>query len=255
MIVSKNALLSFAEKNWRTIAIVILVLIAFFSIKSCSNSLHRIKQLEKVSEWRDGLHSSEIKKWKDENKELHEQVENLFTDALDLNFEVDSISDILSIKPKQIISFSKTGTTFSVNEKPVVDSVVKKVPIPQGDSDSMDIVTQYDFHWVAKDSSMKVWGTVGNGQDSVHVAGTDIISRTDYWKRKWFLGAKHYYSDFHHSNKYIETVWYQGAQISRKDKKWSLGVSVLYGYPVNYIQLKKPVTAVGVSLQYSFLRF
>jgi hypothetical protein len=253
MIVSKALL--FVRKNWKNIAIVLAALIVFFSIKGCLTNASKVKELSKAMEWKQKFHESELKEWKDKNKEAHIEVDNLFVEHFALLDELDSIGGLLKIKPKQIISFSQSTTTIGVHEKPHVDSVIIKVPISQEHADSFSVVSQYDFHWIGKDSSLVVWGTVGSGKEIVNVYGIDTLSRTDYWKRKWFLGAKHYYSDFHHTNDYIRFVGYKGAQLKEKEKRWSVSVGGGFGYPIQSFQFNKPVPFIGVYAGYSLFRF
>lgn len=252
-------ILSLLQKYWKQIAIIVLLAVVFFSIKGCNEKNQRIKDLEAAAKFSDSLYSSKIKNWKDKNGELHQQVTNLLTDRVALLNELDSVGKLLKVKPKQVSSLSKTSLQVQVDAKPTVDSTMKKVAIEEG-TDSLEIVEKLDFNWYSKDSATHIWGTVGDGPDSVHLKAYDTLSRTDYWKRKWLLGAKTYYSDFHNTNDNITVIGYKGVQFRQREKKWSIGLSILYGYPINVkdleqIQLKKPAIAAGVSLQYSLFKF
>jgi hypothetical protein len=252
MLVIKKVL-SYAGKNWKNIALILSVVIAFFSVRGCNDRGQRIKDLKAAQSYNKAAYNSELKKWKDQNNELHVEADNLLVEHFAVLADLDSISHLLSIKPKQVVSYSKTAVEIVANGKPIVDSTVKKVSV-EG-SDSIDIVTQYDFSWFNRDSTLHAWGTVGNGNDSVHVWGIDSLSRTDFWKRKWFLGAKQYYSDFHHSNNDIKTVGYTGTQIREKEKRWIVAIGGGFGYPFGNIQFKRPVSFFGVFTGYTLFHY
>lgn len=242
---------SFVKKYWREILIVIAVLVAIFSIKANNRHKEEIKQLKIAAQFKDSGYSSALKEWQDENKKAHTEVDNLYIDRFAILDQYDSISHLLSIKPKQILTASQTAVKLVVNEKLKVDTFYTKVPC--NGQDSVYVASAYDLSW--RDNYIHVWGELGTDNDSIHVTGTDTLNRVDYWKRKWFLASKHYYSDFNNSNPHIKVVGYKGIESKYRDKKWSLGLSVQYGYPVNYIQLKQPIVSFGVSLQYSLIRF
>lgn len=249
-----KSILFLASRYWKQIAIIVLLLVVFFSIKGCNESNQKVKELEAASKYNDSLYSSSINDWKDKNGALHQTVDNLYVGYFSLVDELDSVNKLLNIKTKQVVSFSKTSTELQVDLKPKVDTFIKKIPCGES-GDSISIVEKWDFDWLSKNKATHVWGTIGNNEDSVHVFAIDTLSRSDYWKRKWFLGAKTYYTDFHNSNENIKVVGYKGVLFRQKEKKFSVGLAILYGYPINNIQLNRPAIAAGVSLQYSLFKF
>jgi hypothetical protein len=250
-----NSLFCWAEytlqKHWKWILIIVLLLIVIFSIKSCNENKQRVKELEIASHFNDSLSNSQIKQWKDENDQLHYQVDNLFVDQFALQDQLDSVSKLLNIKSKQIQSISYTGTELSLDAKPKVDTSFKKIPCDG--QDSLYVASAFDLSY--RDPWIKVWGTLNGTNDSIHVEGTDTLKRVDYWKRSWFLGAKHYYSDITNTNTHIKLIGYKGAEIRPKERKWVVAVGGGVGYPSNSIQFKQPVTFFGVFVGYSIFNF
>jgi hypothetical protein len=249
---TSKLILSFLGKYWKQITIIVLLLVAIFAIKGCSEKSQRIKDLQAASKYNDSLYSSKIKDFTDNKGELEQQVDNLFVDHFALLDDLDSINNLLGVKPKQVLSFSKTATQLKVDVKPRVDTVYGNAP---KDSNALAVIEKLGFEWFSKDSTTHVWGVIGNNEDSIHVNAIDTLSRVDYWKRKWFLGAKTYYTDFHNSNENIRIVGYKGVQFRQKEKRWNISFGGGFGYPFYNIQFNKPVPFIGVFAGYSLFRF
>lgn len=241
-----TSLLNFLKKYWLQVLLLIVIAIMVGSIKSCNDKVQEIKELK--AHPGDSLANSKIKEWQDKYNLLHIQTENIQSQYAFGKYK-DSIGGLLNIKPRQIQAASKTGSILAVNEKLRVDTAVVTNLLANGGSDT---IKNYNFSW--RDAWMQVAGQIGD-KDSIHITGTDTLSRVDYWKRKWFLGAKHYYTDLNNSNPHIKAVGYKGIEFRQKEKKWSVGLSLQYGYPLNNIQFTKPVTSIGISLQYSIFKF
>lgn len=246
--------IAFLKKNWKWLVIIGLTIALLLSIKSCNEKNSKLADAQKAVHFNDSLSNSKIKYWIDKDKETHALVDNLFTDKFLTEAVLDSVTSLLNIKTKQVEQISKTTTKIQVDEETEVDSVISIMACPEGDS--IKVVSRYDFRWTSKDSSTYVFGNVGAGADSIHVRATDTLSRVDYWKRRWFLGAKHYHSDFSNTNPYVKIVGYKGVKFDEKEKKWSVGPSVQIGYPLNQpIIFNKPAVSVGITLQYTIIRF
>jgi hypothetical protein len=243
-------IVQFFQKYWKWIAIIALVIIALLSIKSCNEFKSKAINAEKAKHFTDSLSDSKVKYWQDENKQLHATVDNLFVDHFALQFEMDSVAELLKIKPKQIIAYSKTGSVIKLDVKTIVDTVEKYIILGK---DTIETKQEYFLNW--KDQWMQVNGVLDGINDSLHIRGTDTLTRVDYWKRKWFLGAKTYYTDITNSNPYIEVKSYKGVQFKNAVKRFNLSLSAMYGYPVQGIDLKHPSLYLGLSVGYSILKF
>lgn len=250
-----NLIASFLQKNWKWIALFALILIALFSVKSCNEYRQEVKNLKAAAHFNDSTANSKIKYWKDQAGTEHAKVENAMVDRGEALKAFDSIVELLHIDANQIQTVSKTTVQVEIHEKLKVDTVFKKIPC-NGD-DSVYVASEYSLSW--RDKWMQVWGNLNGVNDSIHVSGTDTLSRVDYWKRAWFLGAKHYYTDISNSNPHVKVVGYKGIETAAKPKRFSLGASVQAGYPLNLplknIDPKRPVITGGLSLQYSLIKF
>jgi hypothetical protein len=188
------------------------------------------------------LPDSKVNQWKDENKNLHSKVEILMQDNISKIKEIDSLRQIIKIKPKQVQSYSSTGMDFTVDAKPEVTRI--------------DTLPQYHFNWHNADTSTHIWGTIGTKDDSIHAVITDTLKQLTYWKRTWFLGSKNYYQDITNTNKNIQVYGYKGTQLIKKEKQWSIGIDLQIGYPFNQpINFRKPVISAGISIQKPIIRF
>lgn len=247
-----NSIGWFFHKNWKWIAIIALIVIALLSVKSCNEYKAAANDAAKAAHFNDSLANSKITYYKDENGQLHETVDNLYVTYFQLRDQVDSVSNLLHIKSKQITAISYTGTKIQLDINPKVDTVFKKIPC--GDSgDSIYVAAAFDLSW--RDKWMKVSGALNGVNDSLHVEGTDTLQRVDYSKRKWFLGAKHYYTDISNSNPHIKVVGYKGAEFKGADKRFNLSLSVMYGYPFQGMDIKKPSFFFGLTTGFSLAKF
>jgi predicted RND superfamily exporter protein len=247
-----NNFLCWLEHRWREVLIIVLAVILFFSIKSCNNNKQLVRDTQAVYAYDDSIANSKIRTWIDKYSKEHKTVENLVVQREALAKQVDSISSVLKIKEKQIQRLSVSVNKIEIHEKLKVDTFYKKVPCD--DADSLIIANNYQFKW--KDSWMEASGSIGGDKDSIHISGVDTLNRVDYWKRKWFLGAKHYYSDFSNSNKHIKLANNKSVQFRDKEKKWSIGAGGGISYPINApVNFKKPIVSVGLFFQRDIVRF
>lgn len=241
-------MVQFIKSYWIFILVLILGIFLFFNVKKTSEN----KPVNVHQEYSDTLEASVLKYWIDQYNREHTSAEYAVLENGRLKKSVDSISSLLSIKAKQVKAFSQIVSAISLDGKLDVDSTTQIILCPE--DDSITTVKELAFSW--KDHWMNVAGTIGNGADSIHVSGTDTLSRVDYWKRKWFLGAKHYYTDISNSNPHIHTTGYRGMEFKPAKYNWSIGLGAQVGYPVNQpIILNKPVISLGISVQRTIIRF
>jgi uncharacterized protein DUF6549 len=256
--VTGTKILSFIEHYAKQIISLILIIVVVFSIKGCAEKARENEALRELSVINDSSLNRTIINWKDKYGNEHARVEQLFVEKKLLNNKVDSIAGVLKIKPKQVTAFSKTGETIDIKGKLHVEPVYRDTSKAHNLSDvyaTNNIDTNkigYNFSWA--DAWVNVKGNIGI-TDSINITGTDTLKRTDYWKRKWFLGSKHYYTDFSNSNPHIKVTGFNGVELYKKNKNWSVGIDASIGYPLNSFNLNKPTLFIGIGVQKTIFRF
>lgn len=247
-----NKSLLFIEHYWRQILVIIILIVLVFSIKKCYKEKSLDNDLKKVQLFNDSTYTSQLKIWKDKYNEEHTRAENLVVSNTAMKVATDSIVKLLKIKSKQIISVSKTGTSLAVEIPIIIDTVRDTIPCPA----SGFAVVKKDTAFHYSDKWISIQGILKGKSSTATITGIDTLTRVDYSKRKWFLGKKHYYSDFSNKNPYITVTGYKGLETKATKKKFSLGIGLQIGYPIDDIKnLNKPVVQVGIGLQYSLFGF
>jgi hypothetical protein len=150
--------------------------------------------------------------------------------------EIDSIKAALSIKEKQLQSFTFAAT---VNQGYVLLRV---------DTVFVDSATAYRFAY--NDRWLDISGTVGKNS-YLNYKMTDSLVFTTYWKRKWLLGRKTNYIDAYSYNPNVRITGLDGARISIKEPgRIGIGPYLGLGWTGS-----SWAPSVGLSLHYSIIRF
>lgn len=221
-------------------AIVITLIFIFFyrcNQETISNLTTEVKELRKRPLDQD------VKFWKDKFDNEHATVEQVHLTDSQMNEYVDSISKVLKIKEKQISNLTLIKTGLKINV-PLIVEKRDTVYLPSENS-----VVYYEFKY--KDKWIDVVGTTGTKNDSVHIAGNDTITNTDYWTRKWFLGSKTWHSDFTNSSPYVKIEGVRKVNRQIKDPTWIIAPSLQGGYQFNTrVDFTKPQFRFGVSIIY-----
>ena len=246
---------SFVTTNWKFLGMIVIALVLIFSIKGCTYALRELKDTKAVANFNDSLSNSKISYYKDLAGKEHATAENVaITSQAALRQLADSISHLTKgkIKGSDITAVNKTINKTQVDIKPTIDTIgTVKIPC-KGDS----IVVANKFALKYHNPYIDVSGTVGTGDDSLHITAYDTLSRVDYQRKSWFLGPIHYYTDFSNTNPYVSTIGYKGVAFTSSTKyKWSVGPMLGIGYGFNSLNLGKPVIIAGISVQYSLIRF
>lgn len=224
----KGPVWAFIAANWSTILLVAAGTFGLILFSDYKKQKQAVDELKKLGTWNDSVSNSKIAYYKDQFGKEHARVENLAVHDIALQAYTDSIAKRLKIKSDQISNTSATGTVTDINVKPNEDTIFTTLPCP---GDSIKVATGY--HLTYENPWVHITGSVGNGRDSLHFEATDTLKRTDYWKRTWFLGSKHYYSDITNTNPYVHVNGYKGvtlAGVTDQEKKWNLGLIAAYGY-------------------------
>jgi hypothetical protein len=182
---------------------------------------------------------SEVDMWKDKANIAHYKLERMRVTQEAMQANMDSMSSALMIKSKQIQALTNIKTELEI-EKPL-ETVAK--------TDSATGKKWTEFSW--SDDWMQVTGKIGQTGDSIYISGHDEIVKTDYWKRKWFLGQKRYYSDFTNKNPHIKISGLRQIETTQKSKTFSVGPAA--GLGIN--SSGQIVPSVSISVQWSWFKF
>ena len=162
--------MKFLKSN--TLTLILVIGVFLLAMKGCYMQKAKNKIVEDFNTL--SLSSAlEIKHWKDETGKAHATAKNILIDKLVLEQENVELARLLKIKPKQI-----QGKTVYVT---VTDLIVK-------------------FDTVYKDNYIEIKKT----KDSLKISMRDTFTKTEYWKRKWFLAPKQYYTDISNVSPYVK---------------------------------------------------
>lgn len=224
------------QKIGTVIAVVAAVFLTIVCFKACSSKEKAkdkaLSQYDKVLDKQ--IDMDGVKVWKDKYDNEHLRLEKIQIEKVVMEHYADSLASLLKIKPKQVQSVTNIKTQVELREKLVVDTVY------------IDSTKSYStFKW--SDKWMSIKGDIGKS-DSIYISGVDTLTKTDYWKRKWFLGRKHYYTDISNQNPYIKLNGFKAVELKQKSTP-RLGIGPYVGYDV---LSKKP--SVGISISYHLIR-
>lgn len=233
---------TFFQKYWKGILItglvITLILLLFPNLSAIRKDA--AKQTKSIIDKKIDL--SDVQQWKDKFNILHMKLEKIQVEKEVLQVYSDSIAKVLKIKSKNIQSITQIKSGVVVNQKLTIESktdTIKNKPIHY---------TDFSF----SDKWINIKGDIGKN-DSIYIKGTDTLTKVDYSKRKWFLGKKHYYSDFSNKNPYIHIEGLKQVESKTSASKWgigpSIGVSARLGDKIEIFPI------VGISLQYNFITF
>lgn len=235
---------TFIKNNWKRIILGAAVILALLLFPWNCDNQDIANQSKDVSDKKIDL--SQVQIWKDKYNNEHYKLERLQVDKSVLQVHADSLAKLLKIKPKQVQSYTHIKSGVSLDQK--LKSEIKYDTIWE---DGFKTVIEYrPFSY--NDKWIDIKGDIGKS-DSIHIKGTDTLTKVNYWKRKWFLGTKHYYSDFSNSNPYIKIEGLKQVEVKQTKSRWGIGPSIQMsarlGTPIEFIP------TIGLSLQYNLIRF
>lgn len=203
--------------------ILALMLGLFFSIKSCRNERTKRKYLETSLAFERDSFSTYFEIWKDRNSLTHYTTESVQLDRDRLNEYIKELEEKLNVKPKQIEGKDRIVTETKIQKELVyVDK---------------------DSTWRYKDNYIDVLVTEDSSFKTFTLDSKDTLVRTTYWKRKWLLSDKKYYTDISNTNPYNKTTSIISLQLADpKPVKFILGPVVGVGWNGKEIQ---PYIGVG----------
>lgn len=227
------------------------------SIRSCSNQQREKNSFEKLLNLTKDSLNKDVKFWKDKSNQEHATIEKIKLEKEAMQYYADSLAKVLKIKSKQVEEITTIKTKLKYSSQlskdtvyrdsliyvkdtsgKVIDSNLSKVPVRINFSKN-------DAPWIT------IKGSVGD-RDSINVSGTDTLVKVDYWKRKWLLGQKRYYSDITNKNPYIHIEGYRVVELKQaRQPVLTIGPSIQLGYPINNIDWRKPQLQIGISIQYT----
>jgi hypothetical protein len=189
------------------------------------------------------------KVWQDKYNQTHIELERTKVDKAILEVQVDSLARILKIKPKQVESLTQIKSDINLDKPLTITNVVDTIqPKEKGQSPIINKYTKFQY----KDKWIDIVGDV-NHKNKIKIQGQDTLTKTDYWKKKWFLGSRHYYSDISNKNPHINITGVKQVESDIKDTHWSVGPYIGVGYQAG--DFSRAQLSVGISLQYSIIKF
>lgn len=233
------------------------LILLFLSIRSCSNQRREKSSFEKLLNLTKDSLNKDVKFWKDKSNQEHATVERVKLEKEAMQYYADSLAKVLKIKSKQVEEITTVKSKLKYSGKLSKDTVyrdslvyIKDTSGNVVDSSITKIATRINFSKI--DSPwIKIKGSVGD-RDSIEVSGIDTLVKVDYWKRKWLLGQKRYYSDITNKNPYIHIEGYRVVELRQaRSPILTIGPSIQLGYPINNINWRKSQLQIGISIQYT----
>lgn len=170
--------------------LLIAILSWFQTCKKKNEALAKLEQSEK-----------QVIYWKDESGNTHATLKKVQYEKAQMRKQVDSIAEVLKIKPKQITTYIEADAKIDTVIKPVYTTTYLRDTIKVGDSIRVDSIIAYKLDF--KDSVwLSIKGTVPS-KDGLQVTLQAKISVTEFYTKKWFLGRKTGYFDITTDNPYI----------------------------------------------------
>lgn len=239
-IVNRNAVL-----YWGLIVIVALWAVFATRQSIVNNDLYESQITSDKIE--DDQYANNLKIWKDKYDKEHTVVEQHRLEKEVFNRYADSASKVLKIKAKQIEGLTQINNSLNIKINNLgKDSTIVYIPVRDSSGkviDSTPKVKQINFKWDKGLPWISVKGTIGE-VDSIQIQGKDSIGVTDYWKRSWLLGPKHYFVDVTNSNPYIKITGARSVKPIVREPKFLLAPSVQIGW------YGGPIIAPGISFIY-----
>jgi hypothetical protein len=160
-------------------------------------------------------------------------------EAIELIYKhtIDSLTQALRIKPKQINNYITVGVKDTGAFTTTTDTVYLK------DSSKA-------LHFVYNDRWLRMSGIVGK-EAQITYAMTDSLVYVTYTKKKWLLGKKSVYANIYSLNPAVHVTGLESVSIrTERPKRWSAGPYVGYGWNGAVW-----VPTAGVSVQYALVRW
>lgn len=251
-----GAILAFIISNWSWILLILGSLGGIIGFTNYQAAKKTISELSQAKEWTDSVSSAQIKFYKDQAGKEHARAENLVVHDQAMEMLADSAAKALKVKADQVTTLTNEMTKTYVSVTPIVDTIsIGYINVPcKGDSVKSIVSLPFEFN----DPWVDISGQVGiKGLNHIDFLLRDSLKQATYWKRKWLLGPKTYYTDITHTNPYIQTEGYRGlslSQVSSDATKWSIGPVIALGYAPGF-SLSKPQFFFGVGVQYSIKKF
>lgn len=168
--------------KWLLVVIAIVVIVVVF--RSCRHEKTTLKEVK------ENITQDSTRYWRDKYKTEHAVNNDIVinSDAAKILFKskIDSLKDRLHLKEKQIKDILESIITVSGDVSARIDTI----PI----HDTINGLNfAYTFNYA--DSLISVTGAI-DSMVHFHYDINDIpLHYTGYWKRKWFLGKKHFFVD------------------------------------------------------------
>lgn len=246
--------MNWIKSNWKNVLIGLLIIAIIVSTRSCSNNADSYAS-EKI---KDSIrYNNNVKQWKDKYGKEHTTVEQYRLSEKVFKEHADSVSRELNVRAIQIQSLTDVNVKLKLKISGFRKDTILVHIVARDSSgnpiDSTPVIKQINFEWPGSNHKGTRWievkGTIGE-VDSLEISGIDSLQLTEYWKRKWFLGNKTYYTDVKNKNPYIHVTELKAVRSMKQDPKWLIAPSFQLGYGSGTKSWMDMRLQVGVSLIY-----
>jgi len=249
-----KSLLSKKEITFLLIAVLMFFGLLFMLHKANENAARLLDAQHTIQNM-----GSQIKTYVDENGNLHGQVEVLKIDKKvysQMNgAQLDSLAQNLGTKVNKINSLLNLSMVNQGQLAAIIDTqykiIMTKEIVNSREVIRADSIRYYTFKY--KDKFMKFDGIIDSGKLSANYSLKDSLTFITFHKNTGFLGLgkKKTLIDVQTQNPNVTFTQMQKIELtSEKIKKFSFGPCINYGFNGEKFQ-----PSVGVSLQYSLIRF
>jgi len=220
----------------RLVWVAILILVAWLAVKGCTDRGKVIHDITySIIQRDDSLQHYKDAADREHAKRVLTDVD-LITAQVVYRTQIDSLKNILDIKDKQLEAFAMIGTSASGAIRPKVDTIYTGG------------IAGYHFSY--HDDWLKLDGII-NDRPLINYSMRDSLGFSIYHRRKWFLGRQRSYMDVFSYNPAVRISGLTGVRINAgKPKHFGIGPYVGYGYDG-----QRWAPSIGISLQYSFIKF
>lgn len=221
----------------RYFIVALIIVIAAICFQTCVKKQAQVNTQQKVIEYQ---HDT-IKLYRDKAGSEHAQRRMTEADLSMLKAtyqaQIDSLSNRLGIKEKQLQSVTSIGTKTEGRIKPDIDTIVKA-----------DSTTDFHFHYA--DKWLKLDGWLGSSTHIDYEMQDSLIASVFFKKKNWFA-KRQMFLDAFSMNPNVKTTGLTGYKVPYKEPgRWGIGPYVGLSYLNKRIQ-----PSFGASLHYSFVRF
>ena len=217
----------------KIVGIIILILVVFFSIKSCQKPIEPTYTDTYINDLK-----QQIKIYKDDSGRVHARLQEISfsrdNDKVLYSRQVDSLSKLLKIKPKQINNISQASTETTNNGTVKTEETItnKNTKGTINGKDTSYITKDTIYALKVNDGHLMFAALVGKDSSEYNYAYKDSLTFIQYQQNYGFLGLKKKNMlDISSSNPKTTITNAKGYSIQDSYKNFiSIGIGAQYSY-------------------------